>query len=190
MKSAFQITVIAFPVLLPVANSVADPGDTLEITESIVNLRSAPTMESDVLIKLGKERKVTELQRQGNWVEVNTNRDDLKSGWIHKSLLSKSEITANNDPETRFDRFQKKIEDQNEVLAKQNNAIYFSEAKNKGEGTIEIIATQSWLDLDYDTRSQTANELFKLWGDIYGTGYSISVIVVDEQGQQQMIMLR
>lgn len=164
-------------------HSHAEPGDTLEVTGEVVNLRAEPTTKAKVLIKLVKGNKVTEIQQKGNWIEVETHHDDIKSGWVHKSLLGQSGSTANTEPVTRFDRFMARYNEQ-------NNKTYFSDVKNRGEGVIELTVTDAWLNAEREVRSQSVTDIFKLWAEAYGTGRSVSVIVLDAQGEQHMIMLR
>lgn len=172
-------------------NSVAATGDELIVTESIVNVRAGPSTDAEPLIKLLKDRKVTEIQRQDNWVEVETHRDDIKTGWIHKSLLrKKAAATQNTSSPTRFDHFMQRFNDYNEIIKKQNGIIYFTEAKDKGKGEIEVIATQAWISGDSEMRNAELHEIFKLWSDVVPVGSSISVHVLDEQGEQYMLMMR
>ncbi|MCZ6803442.1 MAG: SH3 domain-containing protein [Proteobacteria bacterium] len=72
-----------------ITNIFAENGDELTITGDIVNLRSDPASDTDALIKLLKGRKVIEIQRQDDWVEIETHRKDIKTGWVHKSLVAK-----------------------------------------------------------------------------------------------------
>jgi len=172
------------------SNSVAATADELIIIESIVNVRAGPSKEAEVLVKLSKDRKVTEIQRQNNWVEIETHRDDVKTGWIHKSLLGKAAATQNTSSPTRFDHFMQRFNDHNEVIKKQNGVIYFTEAKDKGNGQIDLIATQAWISSNIEMRDTVLNEIFKLWSDVVPVGSSVSVHVLDVQGEQYTVMLR
>ncbi|GEM_PF-1415351 len=176
--------------LLYTSNSVAVAGDELIVTGSVVNLRAAPTTSADTRIKLLKDRKVTEIQRQDNWIEVETHRQDIKTGWIHESLLGKAALKQNTTSPTRFDRFKQRFNNHNELIKKQNGVIYFSEVQDKGQGQIEVIATEAWLKSQQDKRGTTMNSVFKLWGKFVPVGSSMSVRVFDKQGEQHMLMVR
>ncbi len=171
-------------------NSFADKGDKLIVTESIVNVRSGPSSEYESIVKLKKDREVTEIQRQENWVEIETHRDDIKTGWIHKSLLKKLTVSKNTSPLTRFDKFKKRFDDKNEVIKKQDSDIYFSEVKNRGNDQIDVIATQVWFDSNMEKRNSTVNEIFELWSNFVPVGNSMSVHVLDQQGEQYTVLLR
>lgn len=173
-----------------ISNSLAATGDELIVIESLVNVRAGPTTDAESLIRLSEGRKVTEIQRQNNWIEVETNRDDVKTGWIHKSLLSKITTTQNTSSPTRFDEFLQRFNDHNEVIEKQNGVIYFTEAADKGNHEIEVVATQAWISSTIETRNNSLSEIFKMWSDVVPVGSSISVQVVDEQGERYTLMLR
>ena len=183
-----------------ITSSFADTGDELIITGDIVNLRTGPSSYTEAPIKLSQGRKVIEIQRNGDWVEIETHRNDIKTGWVHESLVAKATATVtaitttkqNTTPSStkRFKRFKQRFNDQNEVIKKQNGLIYFSEANDKGEGSIEVIATEAWLNAKREERGKSLNEIFKLWSDVVPVGSSMSVIVFDEQGEQHMVMLR
>lgn len=171
-------------------NSIALSGDILVVNESLVNVRSGPSNKAESVIKLKENRKVTEIQRQNNWVEVELHRDDINTGWIHSSLLSKASQTQNTSSPTRFDVFMQRFNDHNEVIKKQNGDIYFTKASHKGKGNIEVIATEVWLNKDMESRNNTLSEIFKMWSDVVPVGSSISVHVVDEHGERYTVMLR
>lgn len=51
------------------------------------NLRSNPSLSSNIVAKLSKYTPLLELERQGPWVEVKTKNFQ---GWVHQKLLDKS----------------------------------------------------------------------------------------------------
>jgi uncharacterized protein YgiM (DUF1202 family) len=172
------------------SNSDAATGDKLIITGDIVNLRAEPSSNADSLIKLLKDREVTEMQRQHDWVEIETHRKDIKTGWVHKSLLAKVAATKNTSSSMSFNQFMQRFNDHNQVIKKQNGVVYFSEVKNKGQWQIEIIATEAWLKSQQDKRGATMNSVFKLWSKFVPVGSSMSVRIFDKQGEQHMLMVR
>jgi len=171
-------------------SSIAKAGDELVINESLVNMRAGPSAEDEVLLKLKQDRKVTEIQRQGSWVEIETHREDIKTGWIHKTLLSKATISKNTSSPSRLDNFMQRFNDMNEVITKQNGVIYFSNVKHIGKGQLEVIATQAWINSNIETRNNTLSEIFKFWSEVSPVGSSISIQVFDEQGDKFTLMMR
>jgi SH3-like domain-containing protein len=168
---------------------IADTGDVLIITGEIVNVRSAPSTESEIIIKLSKDRKVIEIQRKNDWIEIHTNRKDISSGWIHKSLISSVRNTATlND--NRFKKFMQGFKEYNEITKTRNGDIYFTEAKNKESGQLDLIATESWLNAEREVREESFNAVFQLWSSVIPVGKTASARVLDEQGEQHMLMLR
>lgn len=74
-------------------NGFASPDDELVITGDLVNFRSAASSNSAVTTKLPRASKLVEIQPQGDWVEVETGRRDIKTAWVHGSLLSRTTET-------------------------------------------------------------------------------------------------
>jgi uncharacterized protein YgiM (DUF1202 family) len=191
-QTHLRIVLFVFCFLVT-ASSFAATGDELIITGDIVNLRTGPSADAEAPIKLLQGRKVIEIQREDGWVEVETHREDIKTGWVHESLIAKITATAKQNrtlSNKRFKRFMQRFNDHNEVIKKQNGDIYFSNVKDKGDGTIEVIATEAWLDAEREERGTSLNEIFRLWSDVVPVGSSMSVIVFDKQGEQHMLMLR
>jgi uncharacterized protein YgiM (DUF1202 family) len=176
--------------LVGINNTIALPGDELIIIESLVNVRSGPTTDAESLFKMKGGRTVIEVQRERSWVEVETNREDYPTGWIHKSLLKKTNIVENTSSPTRFENFMRRFEDQNEFIKNDNGTVYFADAKNKGNGQIEVLATQNWLEADVKMKNESLSAVFKIWSDVTPVGKSISVQVVDEDGLRHTLMMR
>ena len=194
-KSCFNLFIILTFGFLFIVNSFAEMGDELVITGDIVNLRTGPSIDTNAPIKLLKDHKVIEIQRQDDWVEIKTHRKDIKTGWVHESLIAK--VTATIKPpkqktlsQRRFEHFMKGFNEYNEIIIKQNGVLYFSGARDKGKGVIDVIATEAWLNAGREERGNILNEVFKLWSDVVPVGSPMSVIVFDEQGEQHMVMLR
>lgn len=62
------------------------PGDVMVVTGNGVNVRSAPTTSSRILLQVNRGEPATERSRDGVWVEVEL-PDRASRGWIHGSLL-------------------------------------------------------------------------------------------------------
>ena len=170
-------------------NTYAATGDELIISGDIVNLRIAPSTDATSPIKLLKGKKVIEIQRQNNWVEVQTQRQDIKTGWVYKTLLKKAKQKESLEVK-RYRIFKERFASYTEGRQKLNDTIYFVESRDKGEGVIEIIATKAWVYADIEDRATSLNDVFKLWSDVIPVGSSMSVRVLDKAGEQHSVMLR
>ncbi len=173
-----------------ISATYADTDDELIVTGDIVNLRAAPSIDAEVLLKLVKDNKVIELQHMDEWIEVNTQLNDIKTGWVHESLLARETAEQDTTSLKRFEQFKQHFDDQNEVINKQNGVVHFSDTNFKGEWSIEVIATQAWLNADLKQQQNTLSVIFKLWSDAVPIDSSLSVQVIDEQDKQYMLMLR
>ena len=67
---------------------------------------------------------------------------------------------------------------------------YFSNLEHKGSGVIEITATEEWLGYPIKKRNDDLVVIFDLWGAAMGKNTSISVDVLDRQGERRMYMFR
>lgn len=177
--------------------SHAESGDELVITENIVNLRSGPSIETEALAKLALGHKLIELQRNGEWIEVETNRQDINTGWVHQSLVAKADEVSEElikkkqaNKTTRFQVFKQRFEELNKSIEQQNGIIYFSAVREQGKGNVDVIATNEWLQAGRELKQNTLSEIFKLWTDVNPIGRSISMKVYDEKDEQHMVMLR
>lgn len=181
---------IIFLCLSYTLTCLAEKGDEFVVNKNLVNVRSEASVESKILLKLKNGRNVTEIQRQKNWVKVDLHLDDIPFGWIHKSLLAKVTKQENKLSLINFEKFIQRFNDRNEVIKKQKGTIYFSKAIHKEKGSIELLATQSWLSSSIEERNNYLTEVFKLWSKFVPVGSSVSVQVLDEQAEVYTLMMR
>jgi hypothetical protein len=78
---------LAFCLLLGVP-ALAAPGDTLVVIGDGVNVRFDPSTTARVRMQVYRNQRVTELQREGDWVRVKIAAGGGQEGWIHGSLLA------------------------------------------------------------------------------------------------------
>lgn len=169
---------------------LAEKGDELVVTKNLVNVRSEASIESEILLKLEKGRNVIEIQRQKNWVKVALYLDDISYGWIHKSLLTKVVKQENKLLVENSEKFIQEFNDRKADIKKQNGIIYFSKVTHKEKGNIELLATQAWLNSSIEVRNNSLTDVFKLWTKFVSVGSSVSVQVLDEQGERYTLMMR
>ena len=189
-----QYSILKLPILFLCLSytlpCLAEKGGELVVTKNLVNVRSEASVESEILLKLKIGRNVTEIQRQKNWIKVDLHLDDIPSGWIHKSLLTKAVKQENHSALTNFEKFMQRFNNRNKVIKKQNGKIYFSKATHKEKGSIELLATQLWLNSSIEVRNNSLTEVFKLWSKFVSVGNSVSVQVLDEEGEINTLMMR
>ena len=78
-------TVSAPPVEpAPEANPIVEP-DRLFVTGDRVNLREGPSLEHRVIRQLSKGHTLKAVQREGDWVEVRDEDDNV--GWISREFV-------------------------------------------------------------------------------------------------------
>lgn len=66
----------------------AATGDTLLVTGTGVNVRTGPTQEARVILRVNRNQPVIEIAREGDWVRGELVGAGGLEGWIHGSLLA------------------------------------------------------------------------------------------------------
>jgi hypothetical protein len=70
------------------AHVLAATGDALIVQGDGVNVRSGPSGDAAVRMRVHRHQQVIELQREGRWVRAEIAGTDGQEGWIHSSLLA------------------------------------------------------------------------------------------------------
>lgn len=187
-KTAF-IFIILLELLsfLPVA--FAGRGDTLIITGNTVNLRAQPSTSADVIKQLGQMSKLIEISRFEEWVEVTTIESNHDYGWIHQSLLSSIEGIPLTFPESsQFEEFKSRYISLLKGYKDESGIELFSVIELIDTGSVQLIATDDWFGLEQQKRDKYLTEVFDLWRKFVETGISVSVEIIDSNGEQHMLM--
>lgn len=178
-------------------NVTAAPGDKLSIGVELANMREGPSTNYPVLMRLEQGRKLVEIQRQNKWVEVETGRSNIKSGWIYAPLLKKEvtgkpTIVLKNDGSTNplFELFKLAFDELNENIKSETGQIFFTKVENPDNRTIQLTATESWLNAPRKERQEKLSEIFKIWDAAIGDGLPITVDIIDKNGDRLMLMFR
>ena len=179
-------------------HTMAAPGDELVVTGGLVNVRSAPSLDAPVVMRLAKGRMLTEISREGPWVEINTRRSDIDSAWIHSKLvtIARESVEAqmpdyqSAEEKTLFDLFNRALREMNENNKKETGNTYFQKAKNLGNGVVEVTATEEWLNASRESREKAMSEVFRIWDAAMVDRSSITVFIVNQNGERQMSMFR
>jgi uncharacterized protein YgiM (DUF1202 family) len=75
----------------PITKMTIDPVDDillaeLEVTVEEANLRSKPSINSDIILKLEQREIVSQLDKQGDWFKIKI--ADGRSAWAHKNIFA------------------------------------------------------------------------------------------------------
>lgn len=170
----------------------ADPGDDLIIIDKVVNLREQPSTDAKVLLKLGQDRRLVEIQRQGEWVEVYTDRDDIGSGWVHATLIAPlpDQDTPLINHTRSYDRFIEKFKQISANWQQQHGGPPFTRVDEYINFRIKLIATEAWLQTPQTERDEMLKNLFDLWSQSAGDEQSIEIVILLPDGTPTMSMFR
>jgi len=191
---------LALCFLLPFT-AKAGPGDELVIVSSLVNMRAGPSMDEQVILRLAQDRRLVEIRRSGNWVEVYTDSTKTASGWVYSSLVGSVEqdiSTTEKDAglaqsrvvNTVFELFLLAFAELNERIRRENGTDYFLNASELGNGSIQVTASEVWLQKSMQEKQEDLVEIFEIWAAAVEEGMSISVDIIDGDGDKSMSMLR
>lgn len=191
-----ELTAILF--FLWVCQAVAEPGDALIVTGNLVNVRSGPSLDDPVIMRLEQGRKLVEVRREGDWVEIKSVRKDIESAWIHQKLVAKvsapvpTPVPEYEDAEQTalFNLFNRAFIEMNENIKSETGNTYFLKAKNLGDGVVEITATDAWLNSPREGKEKDLSEIFTIWDAAMVDLSHITVFIVNEGGERLMTMFR
>lgn len=174
------------------SNLTAAPGDDLITTDNIVNLREQPSTESKVIVQLGRDDRLIEVKREGEWVRVYTDRDDIGSGWIHASLVKPAPDydTAVVNHTGPFKRFNVEFAGLNETWKLADGSLPFTGVNEFINRRIKITASAEWLKIEQRQRDEQLLAIFDLWSEIAGDEKTIEVIILMPDGTPTMSMFR
>ena len=182
-----------FAFLLHPQPAFSAPGDDLIVTGSIVNLREKASTDSRILLKLKRDEILIEVKREGDWVEVFTDRSDVSSGWMHNTLVvpltTRNTVAVTNHSES-FIRFMETFSKLNESWQQQNGYLPFTNAEEFSNRKIRLTANAEWLKVYHAHREQMLSLIFDQWSNAVGPELSIDIEVVDQNGERHMTMFR
>lgn len=252
---------VTFALSLPLA--AAEAGDPLEVKAKVLTMRAAPNRKADPRAWLKRGQRLTEVARDGLWIQVNTGLPGAKaSGWVHgrhvapadpddgsaaespaeaaapavaaveappkpepappeavPSEAASSEVAAPQTPATDANTTAgtdvvataapEQPPQNASIGAKSSRAAFeafygeyrkltaryralsdgkdlFLSAVDKGDGKLELTATDYWFTGTDKDRENDVATVMRLWREVQDT--KAMIIVVDEGGQEQMRM--
>jgi hypothetical protein len=170
----------------------ADLGDNLLVTGTVINLRSGPSLNDPVLLKLNRGTRVIEISRHEEWIEVTIDRDDIEVGWIHASLLE-PEVPGPEDGEiasSHFQRFMLDFEHYRNDRLLEDGITHFSDISSDLKGLLKLTITDDWFSLPLERREEILSEIFRIWKGSAESGSRVSVEVVDKNQEAHMMIFR
>lgn len=184
--------ILALIILSSPVGALAASGDTLYVQAERVNLREGPSTTRAVVLQLVKGQALLEFGRKDRWVEVGVEGTGGKSGWIHASLVGLEQVARSSPMPTSdaFREFRKAFQVLNERVERQTGLVFFTAAKDMGDGIIQVTATDTWLSAPKADRESNLRTIFNMWDAAEGSGLPIALYVVDHRGNRQMIMSR
>jgi hypothetical protein len=153
MKSIFGLLSLSLAIF-----AYAETGDYLYVKGDVVNMRSEPSTESNVIVKLRRGHRLIEIQKKGKWIEVGADSTGGKTGWIYASLTSTTPLHGKPDA-IGYPPFSKFVDTYYNRL----NKGLFTKAEYKGDGIINIHVNYKWMSVSREDKTWSMNVLLDAW---------------------------
>lgn len=170
----------------------AAPGDRHLVDGDVVNLRSGPSTQNAISFKLQRGAPLKEVSRKPDWIQVDTAGG---RAWIYAKLTKpapekKSKIPPRSSKpvaETaEFREFKTNFDELNQRIKGSTDYTLFSDATYRGNGVVQVTATEKWLSQDAKARNAKLDSIYYMWLAAQDGPSDIGVVVVDENGNQRM----
>lgn len=177
------VLILAFG-LLPVGASAAS-GGKLQVAVDGVNVRSGPGESYRVVDRLDRGVELTELGREGKWVNIEETGASKQRGWVLAEQVSsrRKPVAGTSAEDPPFEKFKSAVEMINMQVKRADGFSLFDRVENLGDGTVAVTVTPIWLRVSKDAQVRNLNTLFDLWDSVSKADQPIQVRMVDRQGR-------
>lgn len=93
----WRLSVTFLLFLCALGGAIAGSGETLYVKGSNVNIRAGPSTVSAVVTKLNNGHKLTEIGREGRWINITVSPAGGATGWIRDDLVSSAPHLVTRD---------------------------------------------------------------------------------------------
>lgn len=164
------------------SSSPYTPGAIIYIQAPVV-LKPFPDENSLGLEEVKSEHQLMYIQKEGDWLEVRAIGTGGRSGWIPESVLAgrTSGVVVTAIENAAFRSFVRRFWEYSRSL-EEPGFRPFTEVSYMGDGIIQAIATDDWLNLPREKRDRDVGSIFQLWAIADDTGLPIAVYVYDQTG--------
>lgn len=185
---SLRFSVPALAIMLAAGAAHAGPGDLLEVTADLVNLRAAPSDGADIRDRLKGGSQVIELRRDGGWYGVRS-VDGGQEGWVYgrllknvsRSSLSESDVGAGfGELSPDFDLLVAQI---NERLG-----VDLIEGVTEADGRLTIRPTPNWLRRSsQEAQVFAATAIYLMWKN-HREGEPATLEMLDADGEKYVVI--
>jgi len=132
-------------MLLWAINVFAAPGDILYIRGDVVNMRQGPSTKHRIVRQLPAGHKLVEIQRKGEWINVDTDGTGGHSGWVHASLVGPQlQVEATKAPgNAKFEAFKAAFNKAAARAEEKTGMKLFTKTEDLGGGIVQVTATDT-----------------------------------------------
>lgn len=183
-----RIAVAAVLAGLVAAPAAAGPGDLLEVTADLVNLRAGPSDSANIRDRVEGGQRAIELRRDGGWYGVRM-LDSGQEGWIYGELLrpvESSTLDAVGDTagfSTLSEDFDLLVSQMDERLG-----VAMAEAVTEEGSRLVVRPTEAWLTRSSrDAQVFAAAAIYQMWKN-YRNNAPVSVVLKDRDGTDYVVV--
>lgn len=177
---------LCFLILFLAASQLhARANDVLYVLKDSVNLRGDASTKGGIVLRLKKGDRVVEISRKGSWVKVYPLVKGVDHAWIYSPLVGKNKpvVKKNNQGVVTFNRQLSKLNSRTKKIL---GASFFSSGRYRGDGIVEVTASDVWLASPRPDRASNARILFLLWQASEGSGLPVFLNIVNRSGKIKM----
>ena len=180
--------ILSLVVVLFAPPLIAGTGDAIYLNGNDVLVRRGAGPEHAVIMTLDRGQRLTELERQGEWVRVRIEQPGEPEGWVHSFFTQSSRGTQPSErpQESPLDAFREDIEDFNGAARRLSGAPFFTGVEPISASAVELKASENWLSLRPAERDRMLDQLFRLWSGYSAGDEEAAVYVVNPRGQRVM----
>ncbi|GJL79213.1 MAG: hypothetical protein NPINA01_22020 [Nitrospinaceae bacterium] len=161
---------------------------TLYVQGRIVNLRRNPFLTSQTVWKLKKGEQLVEVNRSGNWIQVQQKNAERRAGWVHASLVSKVNISPSKPHSEReaYKKFRESYHRFNAEIKRSKGMTFFKDLEYLKPGMIQITATDILLSAPRKYKEKYLRTLMKMWQEERKNSLPAAIKIVDATGRLRL----
>jgi uncharacterized protein YgiM (DUF1202 family) len=192
MSAVYRTSTVAALIVTALSTAaLAVPGDIHRVTGAeVVNLRAAPSDESNIRGRVEAGDEVIELTRDGNWVGVRV-LPTGEEGWIYGGLLERvaaSGLVPGDAAAWSGDAgFMQLSESFDHLIRRINGDLGYrmvDDVVQTGDGVLQVTPTEAWLrSASRDAHMMAALAFYQLWKN-HQNGRPVALVMTDDRGEE------
>jgi len=174
-------------VLLPIVLH-AETMPVFEIQGARITLHESSDFSSPVVARLRRLNVIQQVESKNCWIKVKEVNGREREGWVYGPMVGRLIVEMQEPPpqDSIFGTFKQELEQLNWKLRNTVGNVFFTGAKDLGDGAVQITASRAWLATPVRYRENNLNTILNRWSTKADAEQSLSIQVVDNRGELRM----